>query len=163
MVDAVERLTADDHAAAAKLLVEAYSDYAERLGPDGWAHMRGMLVDAPAHLVDAQLAGVRAPGALEAVVFYFPPGKSDTTIFPAHWASLRLIGVAPTFRGHDLSRLLVEWCIQQARTDQATKLGLHTSDAMTKARLLYERMGFVVDGDLPESFGLRYWRYRLDL
>ena len=26
-----------------------------------------------------------------------------------------------------------------------------------------ERMGFVVDGDLPMNFGLRYWRFRLDL
>ncbi len=42
------------------------------------------------------------------------------------------------------------------------RIGLHTSEAMTTARGLYERMGFVVDGDLPTNFGLRYWRYRLN-
>jgi hypothetical protein len=34
---------------------------------------------------------------------------------------------------------------------------------MTTARGLYERMGFVVDGDLPTNFGLRYWRFRRSL
>ena len=42
----------------------------------------------------------------------------------------------------------------------ATEIGLYTSEAMTTARGLYERMGFVVDGDLPTNFGLRYWRFR---
>ena len=45
------------------------------------------------------------------------------------------------------SRRFTEWRITRARGQGA----------------LYERMGFVVDGDLPMNFGLRYWRFRLDL
>ena len=67
----------------------------------------------------------------------------------------------PLSRG--LSRRLTEWCIDRARDRGAMRIGLHTSEAMTTARGLYERMGFVVDGDLPMNFGLRYWRFRLDL
>ena len=59
-------------------------------------------------------------------------------------------------RGRGLSRRLTEWCIARARQQGATEIGLHTSEAMTIARGLYERMGFVVDGDLPMNFGLRY-------
>jgi hypothetical protein len=75
-VSTIEHLTAADHAAVGSLLLEAYADYAERMGPQSWARL---------------------------------------------------------------------------------------SEAMTTARGLYERMGFVVDGDLPANFGLRYWRFRRSL
>jgi GNAT superfamily N-acetyltransferase len=147
----IERLGAADHAAAGCLLVEAYADYAERIGPDEWSRLRGGLEQAAVRLVDAEIAGLRGAAGLDAVVFYFQPGKSDGVIFPRDWASLRL------------SRRLTEWCIARARDQGATRIGLHTSAAMTTARCLYERMGFVVDGNLPMNFGLRYWRFRLDL
>jgi GNAT superfamily N-acetyltransferase len=158
----IERLTVADHAAVGRLLLEAYADYAERMG-DKWPRLRDGLVHAAERLADAEIAGVRGPAALQAVVFYFPPGRSDGVIFPRDWASLRLLGVAHTARGRGLSRGLTEWCIGRARAQQAACIGLHTSEAMTTARGLYARMGFVVDGDLPMNFGLRYWRFRLDL
>jgi hypothetical protein len=39
-VSTIERLTDADHAAVGCLLLEAYADYAERIGPDGWAGLR---------------------------------------------------------------------------------------------------------------------------
>jgi GNAT superfamily N-acetyltransferase len=161
-VAAIERLAAADHAAVGRLLCSAYADYAERIG-DEWPRLRDGLVHAAERLTDAEIAGVRGPAALDAVVFYFPPGKSDGVIFPRSWASLRLLGVARSARGRGLSRRLTEWCIVRARQQGATEIGLHTSEAMTTARGLYERMGFVVDGDLPTNFGLRYWRFRRSL
>ncbi len=159
----IEHLTAADHAAVGCLLLEAYADYAERMGADAWKRLSDGLAQAAGQLRDAEIAGVRGAAGLAAVVFYFPPGKSDGKIFPREWASLRLLGVAQSARGRGLSRLLTEWCIARARDQGAARIGLHTSEAMTTARGLYERMGFVVDGDLPMSFGLRYWRFRLDL
>jgi GNAT superfamily N-acetyltransferase len=162
-VPIIERLTVADHAAVGRLLVEAYADYAERMGPVEWPRLRDGLAAAAGRLADAEIAGVRCTGGLDAVVFYFPPSRSDGLIFPKAWASLRLLGVAPAARGHGLSRCLTDWCIARARSEGAAHIGLHTSEAMTTARGLYERMGFVVDGDLPANFGLRYWRFRLDL
>lgn len=159
---AIEHLSAADHAAVGRLLLEAYADYSERIGAD-WPRLRDALVHAAGRLADAEIAGLRGSAALDAVVFYFPPGRSDGVIFPRDWASLRLLGVAPAARGRGLSRLLTEWCIARARDQGAARIGLHTSEAMTRARGLYERMGFVIDGDLPMNFGLRYWRFRLDL
>lgn len=158
----VEHLTAADHAAVGGLLLEAYADYAERIGPDAWVRLRDGLAQA-AGLRDAEIAGVRGAGGLDAVVFYFPPGRSDAKTFPREWASLRLLGEAPSARGRGLSRRLTEWCVARACQQGATEIGLHTSEAMTTARGLYERMGFVVDGDLPMNFGLRYWRFRRSL
>ena len=108
----IEHLTEADHASVGCLLLEAYADYAERIGPDAW---------------------------------------------------MRLLGVARSARGRGLSRRLTDWCIERARQQGATAIGLHTSEAMTTARGLYERMDVVVDGDLPMNFGLRYWRFRRSL
>jgi len=161
-VATIERLAAADHAAVGRLLLDAYADYAARMGSE-WPRLRDGLVQAPDRLTNAELAGVRGPAGLEAVVFYFPPGKSDGVIFPRDWASLRLLGVAQAARGRGLARQLTDWCIARARAQGAARIGLHTSEAMITARGLYERMGFMVDGDLPANYGLRYWRFRLDL
>jgi GNAT superfamily N-acetyltransferase len=161
-VSTIEPLTDADHAAVGCLLLEAYADYAERMGCE-WPRLRDGLPQAATRLADAEIAGVRGASGLDAVVFYFAPGKSDGVIFPRDWASLRLLGVARAARGRGLSRRLTDWCIDRARNQGAARIGLHTSEAMTTARGLYERMGFVVDGDLPMNFGLRYWRFRLDL
>jgi GNAT superfamily N-acetyltransferase len=126
-VSTIEHLTEADHAAVGCLLLEAYADYAARIGPDAWMRLQDGLAQA------------------------------------REWASLRLLGVARSARGRGLSRRLTEWCIERARQQGATEIGLHTSEAMTTARGLYERMGFVVDGDLPMNFGLRYWRFRRSL
>lgn len=161
-MSAIDRLTAADHAAVGGLLLDAYADYAERIGSE-WPRLRDGLPQAAKRLADAEIAEVRGVSGLDAVVFYFAPGRSDGVIFPRDWASLRLLGVAQAAGGRGLSRKLTEWCIARARDQGATRIGLHTSEAMTTARGLYERMGFVVDGDLPMNFGLRYWRFRLDL
>jgi GNAT superfamily N-acetyltransferase len=159
----IEPLTADDHAAVGGLLIEAYADYAERMGPSEWPRLRDGLAVAAARLTDAEIAGVRGHEGLDAVVFYFPPGRSDNVIFPRDWASLRLLGVSHKARGHGLSRGLTEWCIARARIEGAQRIGLHTSEAMTTARGLYERMGFQVDVELQPNFGLRYWRFVKEL
>ena len=83
----IEQLTSADHAAVGCLLLEAYADYGERIGPDAWMRLRDGLAQAAGSLRDAEIA----------------------------------------------------------------------------ARGLYERMGFVVDGDLPMNFGLRYGRFRRSL
>jgi GNAT superfamily N-acetyltransferase len=162
-VSTIEHLTDADHASVGCLLLEAYADYAERIGPDAWTRLQDGLAQAAGGLRDAEIAGIRGPAGLDAVVFYFAPGRSDGKIFPREWASLRLLGVARSARGRGLSRRLTEWCVDRARQQGAPQIGLHTSEAMTTARGLYERMGFVVDGDLPMNFGLRYWRFRLSL
>lgn len=57
---------------------------------------------------------------------------------------------------------LRDWLLHAA-VHMASRLELHTSEVMTTARGLYERMGFTVNGDLPMNFGLLYWRFRRDI
>jgi ribosomal protein S18 acetylase RimI-like enzyme len=147
----------------ARVLLAAYSQYATRIGPQQWERMRAGVARAEHGVPGSRVFASTSEGALSAVVFYFPPGCSDPTIFEPDWASIRLLGVDPAVRGGGAARRLTQHCIAQARADGAATIGLHTSEAMTIARGLYERMGFRVDREIDPRFGLRYWRFRLDL
>ncbi len=47
--------------------------------------------------------------------------------------------------------------------DGIATIGLFTSELMTAARRLYERLGFQQDGEISGRHGFRYWRYKLRL
>ena len=49
---AIERLAAADHAAVGRLLLEAYVNYAERIGPVEWLRLQEGLVAAAGRLTD---------------------------------------------------------------------------------------------------------------
>lgn len=147
----------------AALVVAAYQEYAPALSADAWEQMRSALLQVPTLAATATLLVAEQHGHLTGSVLYFPPGTSDQRLFPRHWASMRLLAVSPECRGQGLGRLLTEACLTRARQDQAEFFGLHTSELMTTARQMYERMGFREDGELPSHFGIRYWRFVLPL
>ena len=62
----IDVLTPADAPAVSALLMEAYGDYAERLGPAAWTRMREGLASAPARLTTAAMAGVRGVAGLDA-------------------------------------------------------------------------------------------------
>jgi ribosomal protein S18 acetylase RimI-like enzyme len=73
-----------------------------------------------------------------------------------------MLAVDPSHRRKGVGRLLTEECVRRARLDGATQVGLHTSELMTAARSLYERMGFRQQQEF-QLYGLRYWIYTLRL
>lgn len=85
----IEHLTEADHAAVRCLLLEAYADYAERIGPDAWARLQDGLAQAADQLRDAEIAGVRGPGGLDAVVFY---GDLPMNFGLRYWRFQRSLG-----------------------------------------------------------------------
>lgn len=148
----------------ARLLVEAYQEYAQALEPGGWDVMQANLSNMADWAAEvAEIIVAEEDGNLIGAVAYFAPRKSDSKIFPTEWASIRLLAVPPSHRGKGVGRRLTEECIKRARVDGATQIGLHTSELMTVARKMYERMGFRQDTELPKRLGLRYWRYVLAL
>lgn len=153
----------DEFAAIGDLLTAAYREYAARMEPGGWDRMARNLATAPTNIPGAINVVAEIDGALSAFVTYIPPGFSDGVRFPKDWASIRLLGVAPTARGRGLARALAEECLRRARADGAATIGLHTSEAMVTARAMYERMGFVVVRELEPIYGLRYWAFRREL
>ena len=58
-------------------------------------------------------------------------------------AVMRMLAVDESARGAGVGRVLVQACIDSARTDGCTMLRLSTQPWMTAAHRLYERSGFV--------------------
>ncbi len=159
----IDRANERDFTAIAALNAAAFVEFADRLSPEGWRGMEARVRDIAGRAASSQFFVARTQGAIVGSVAYCPPGKSEPELFPADWAGLFLLAVAPGHRGRGIARALVSRCIESARADAARAIGLVTSELMTPAHHLYEAMGFRRDSDLPPKHGLRYWRYRLEL
>lgn len=141
------------------LCVAAYQEYQQFVGAEGWQTMKSGLSQAWDLNPAAMWAVIEDDHGIQACVAYFSPGTAPHKYFPEDWAYLRFLAVHPQARRKGYARPLMEWCIQQARADQATHLGLHTSQQAGYGYQLYERLGFVKDQDLPDFRGLPYVRY----
>jgi len=147
----------------ATFVVEAYRQFSGSLMPENWERMERGLAAAVKDLGDGLPLVAEDEGVLCGFVAYFRPGCSDPSLFPPGWASLRLLAVGPAMRGRGIGKHLMDACVARACSDGATVLGLHTSELMTTARGMYERMGFEIVRELPRRVGVRYWLFRLDL
>jgi len=80
-------------------------------------------------------------------------------------AWIRMLAVAPEFRGQGIGAALVEWCVRRARDSGRQRLVLHTTDPMTDAQRLYTRLGFSRAPDLDWQPDAELWLrgYRMEL
>ena len=152
-----------DFASIADISVAAYQEYANRLTAENWRKMQHSLsnVSQTANTADFMVAEVA--GITVGAIAYYPPGKSNPKFFGNCWASLRLLAVAPNYRGHGIGKLLTKAGINKARQDNAEGIGLYTSEVMTTAQKMYTSLGFKRERELPSMLGWRYWIYLLPL
>ena len=94
--------------------------------------------------------------------FWVQSGVEDA-IYDAAWCQLRFVTVRPDVAGQGIARRLVQRCIDAARDAGEQTMALHTSEVMSTARGLYERMGFVQIRDLPMRYGWKYWLFTMEL
>lgn len=159
----IDPATERDFEAIAVLNAAAFREFADRLSPEGWGAMEARVRDVASRAASSRFLIARDQHGIVGSVGYCPPGKSEPHVFPAGWAALFLLAVAPTHRARGIARALVTRCIESARADAAPALGLFTCELMIPAQHLYEAMGFHRDRELPPKYGVRYWLYRLDL
>jgi ribosomal protein S18 acetylase RimI-like enzyme len=96
-------------------------------------------------------------------VAYVGPGKKKREFFPLEWPILRMLVVAPAYRGLGIGRALTEECIRRAERDSAPLIALHTTPIMKVALPMYERMGFTYRHEAPNIFGVPYGIYVKEL
>jgi GNAT superfamily N-acetyltransferase len=145
-----------------KLAVEAWQVLRSGYWPDQWDGLIAAIEGRMSEIADSGKVLVAVDGSeIHGAVGYVPAESSNPKIFPADWPSMRMLVVAPARRGMGTGRRLANACIQKAKDDGATCIGLHTSGIMSVALPMYLRMGFVKDTDLPPIAGAPYARYVL--
>lgn len=148
--------------------LSAYEQYAVQMGKV-WEFYRAsilaMLADvrsAVQIVADArnEIVGtvILLPGGTE---FHLPDGSLVTLPVP----EIRLLAVAPKSRGQGIGAALTQECIRRVRASGGAAITLHTTDMMSVAMRMYERMGFVRDSatDFHPAEGIVVKGYRYDL
>lgn len=155
--------TPSDFETIADVALEAYREYAKKLTVQNWQKMKQSIsnVDRIASIANFIVAEVESK--IAGAIVYYAPGKSNSQFFAPQWASLRLLAVAPEYRGRGIGKQLTAAGISRAKQDRAKAVGLYTSEIMTTARQMYTSLGFKQERELPSMLGLRYWLYLLPL
>lgn len=155
-----------EHPGVWELVLGAYREFGPRMKPKDWNQMQANLKRLVEGATLEQLLVAELDGIMVGTVSYYPagsiPGAAGFTRFPPEWAVMRVLAVRPESRGRGFGRLMAQEVIDRARDDGAGTMGLHTSELMTTATGMYQRMGF----ELQESFthlGLKFGLYRLSL
>jgi predicted N-acetyltransferase YhbS len=157
-----------DRPAIEAVTLAAYKQYATILPPRLWREYRRNIVDTLADAIPDITIVAEAQGALVGSVLLYPAGAEipgRDTSHPLGHPEVRLLAVAPSARGRGVGRGLMDECIRRTRASGTKVLTLHTTDMMSVAMQLYERMGFVraVGLDFEVAPGVLVKGYRLDL
>jgi GNAT superfamily N-acetyltransferase len=144
------RLAGDSDIGPARAVLEAaYVEYAASFPASSWAPYLADILDLESRAGASELLVAELDGRIVGCVSYFPPGAkasypTDTFSehWPADWSAFRLLAVDPSARGGGVGRALTEACLERAREQGAPAVGLHTTEPMSVARAMYERMGF---------------------
>lgn len=96
---------------------------------------------------------------LVGAVAYIGPHKPKSEFFHAEWPIMRMLVVAPEARGLGAGRALAEECLARAKRDKAAHFALHTSELMSVALSMYQRMGFKWWASAPLIHGVPYGIY----
>lgn len=156
----------DELDATAEVMVAAYREFVPPDAPPLLQEYLDEIRDVRSRLSDSTLILAHDGGQIVgAVTYYGDATKEPHAPWPAGWANFRLLGVAPPGRGKGIGRALTEECLRRARAAGRTAMGLHTTQMMQVARVMYERMGFVrvSEFDFTPVPGFVVMAYRLAL
>lgn len=157
------RANATDTSNIVRLTLSAYHDYKAVLASPDWIRMETNLANESLFVELLQKATAfvcEIDNQVVGVIFLVPKGN-PTTIFPADWSYIRLLGVDPNYRGLGIGRKLTELCVHHAQITGEIGVALHTSEFMNTARKMYEELGFEQEKELAPIYDKRYWLYKL--
>jgi GNAT superfamily N-acetyltransferase len=131
--------------AVGDLTVAAY----EGLVTDGY---REVLRDVPLRAVESAVMVGELDGSIAGTVTLVPPTAAE------RWrnsddpdaGTIRMMGVAPKFRGHGVGSALVAACIDRSRAAGWRQLALVTTADMRSALPIYLAAGFVRDESIDK-------------
>jgi GNAT superfamily N-acetyltransferase len=154
--DQLGKLTVAAYAAVDPRTIEADDDYDKELA------------DVGRRAADADvLVAVDADGTVLGGVTYVPgPSSSSAEFTDDDTAGIRMLAVGEAAQGRGVGEALVRGCVARAVAAGKHRIALHSTDRMTTAHRLYERLGFVrdpaTDWEVFPGFCLKGFRLDLD-
>lgn len=150
-----------DEKAVNEVALAAFNEY--RHYYDGWAAFSCIIGNMAALSQSGELIVATVEESVVGAVVYVSPGKKKSEFFLPEWPILRMLVVAPQYRLLGVGRALTKECIRRAQRDGASRIALHTSEIMTVALPMYERLGFRRQHETPSIFGISYAVYVMEL
>jgi GNAT superfamily N-acetyltransferase len=140
-----------------RVALAAFAQYRDQYSD--WEQFAHRIASLSSLADSGELIVARNGSDVVGAVAYVGPGKPKAAFFKPEWPILRMLVVAPTFRGFGVGRALTEACISRAVRDHAALIALHTSRIMEVAFGLYQRMGFEFECKAPDIHGVPYGIY----
>ncbi len=151
----------EDLERAEALVREAYAEFRPQFTPEIWQKWMDN-VSLAVHSPEGVLLLAEVAGELAGVVKFYPDARqSGLGRWPAGAASMRILAVAPRFRGRGVGTRLVQECLRRAKVLGLRTIYLYTGEFMHAARRIYEGLGFVRAPEFEKPPGPL--AYRLDM
>jgi GNAT superfamily N-acetyltransferase len=131
-----------EHAEIRKLVRAAYGQYAGDIAPEVWGVYLADLLDMDRHARDGELLVAVVGGEIAGCAAFYPDASAQGFGWPSGWAGGRGLAVHPAYRGRGVGGALLAAVERRARVAGAPAFAFHTSEFMTTAVALYQRMGY---------------------
>lgn len=125
--------------------VNAYIEHAKKIPEAHWNALKEAISSDGDVQSGVDRLVAEMDGKIVGSVVLFPP-KSDAykglVEDELDHPELRMLAVSPDARGKGVAKALILACMERAKENGYTSMGLHTSDFMEDAIKLYEYLGF---------------------
>jgi ribosomal protein S18 acetylase RimI-like enzyme len=158
--------TKDDVQDLKKLAIKSWTPYQKELTDENWNSLKQTLSNDKTYeelLEQSDCIICLADSDNIIGMAFIVPNGNPTDIYLKEWSYIRFVSVNPKFGGQGIGTKLTIKCIEKAKENGEKTIALHTSEMMSNARHIYERLGFKILREIDRRLGKRYWLYTLDL
>jgi EmrB/QacA subfamily drug resistance transporter len=131
-----------EHREIRELVRTAYGQYTGDIPPEVWGRYLADLLDLDRHARHGELLVGVVGSKIAGYAAFYPDASTQGFGWPSSWAGGRGLAVHPAYRGHGVGGALLGALERRARVACAPAFAFHTSEFMTTAVALYERMGY---------------------
>jgi ribosomal protein S18 acetylase RimI-like enzyme len=137
----------NDLNAIMKLALKTWTEFKSELTTENWLNLHKTITTEKTFidLLEKSYSVVCENENEEIIgMSFLVPKGNPTEIYDKNWCYIRFVTVNPKFSGNGIGKKLTENCIQFAKQNGEKIVALHTSEMMTKARHIYEKLGFEI-------------------
>jgi GNAT superfamily N-acetyltransferase len=131
-----------DYGAIRDVVIAAYAQYEDVLGPEMFSRYLADLLDLETHASYGRLLVAEAEEGIRGFAAFYPDASVQGFGLPSGWAGGRALAVHPAAREHGVARALLATTERLAREAGAPVFAFHTASFMTGAISLYGRLGY---------------------